>query len=377
MFATRLTTLLLSLAVLAFATMAKASEDESQCRELASVIDLYLSGKADAAELKAIESAEALAKANARPDDPVRRIFSYLGGSKDVDFRRVAVQCNSRSDLWALASMALFARSLSEGQGVLDQAQIENYLRNYQDAISSGSSSASAQKWRERSDAWLAWCTSSFLVSEGLEPLLRKRSRDPKTEVTASGLDDLTLEAFTKSRIPFEARPRPAGLFFQGPAMERYFSTIDNDKLRDLERQRYEYIKDIKTYLLRIFVRSPYNGKVKLTKNRVLNGTIALANEKFFLVRDSNDKSTKCEWEEALPEQFPDFLSYYAKMRMNISGPNLTEMDKHRQAAEDLAHASVLCDWLGRYQDSLDYAKLSIQLYPAMKTELLKVLLGH
>ena len=377
MAAMRIHSLMLTLSLLVLPFAVRAEEDAGLCRDLASVLDLYLAGKADAGELKAIDISDSLAKGALRPEDPYRRLFSYLGGGKDVDFKRIAVQTNSRPDLWALASISLFVRSLSSGPAP-DADLMLNALINYQDALSSGASSPSATKWRDRIPAWQAWCGSSFAVSDGLEPLLRKRSRDPKTEVASTGLEDLTLENFTQSRLPFANRPKPDGLSFQATAMERYLASIENDRLRELERGRYEYIKGIKTYLIRVFVRTPYSGRVKLTKNRVLAGTVALANDSFFLVRDSaTEKSVKCTWEEVLPEQFSDFLSFYAKIRIKLNAPNLTEADKCRQAADDLSHASVLCDWYGRYQDAIDYAKLATRICPEMKPELFRVLLGR
>ncbi len=363
--------------LLAAPSVVQAQEDETLGRDLAAIIDMYLSGKADAGELKAIDISDNLAKGSLPPEDPYRRLFALLGGVKDVDCKKIAVQANSRPDLWALASMALFVRTLATSPA-LDSDLVSNSLVNYREALASGASSAAASKWRERIPAWLAWSGSSFAMAEGLEPLLRKRSRDPKAEIAVGGFDEISTDDFVKSRQACAARPKPDGLSFQQTAMDRYFNSIENDALRELERARYNYIKDVKSYLIRIFVRSPYSGRVKLSKNRQPAGTVALANEKFFLVRDSNtEKSVKCEWEEVLPEQFSDFLSYYAKMRIKISGPNLSEADKRRQAADDLAHAAVLCDWYGRYQDAIDYAKLATRISPDIKPELLKILLGR
>lgn len=355
----------------------QGAEDEALCREIASVVDLYLSGKTDIGELKAIDMSDSLSKGSLRPEDPARRIVSLLGGASDVDMRKVAVQTAARPDLWALASAALFVRTLSSDPSP-DADLVANAVANYQDALSSGASLPCAVKWRDRIPAWQAWCAKSLAVSDGLEPLLRKRSRDPKTEVAASGFEDISLDEFKKSRQPFAKRPMPMGLSFRTTEIEKYLASIDNDRLRSLERARYDYIKGIKPYILRLFVRSPYNGKVKLAKNRVVSGTVALANEKFMLVRDPNtEKSVKCEWDEVMPEQFADFLSYFAKMRIKLTGPNLSDADKSRQTADDLAHAAALCDWYGRYQDAIDYAKLATRISPGIKPELVKVLLGR
>jgi len=367
---------LLAAFALCAAPFARAAESEDACKQVSAIIDMYVAGKADEAELKAMDASESIAKALNYQPDPLSQIMDYLSGNASVDFQKIAVATQKRPEVWALASMALFVRGAAR-DAQPDPEVLANSLRGYQDSVSANSDCMPCvSKWKDRAPAWIAWCEADFASAPGLEPLFQRKSRSNET-LTWTGIDDIKPEDFIKTRTGLEGRPKPAGLAFQPAALEDYFNSIQKDDVKALERQRYDYVKDIKPYLMRIFERSPYTGKVKM-KSKQVSGTIALANEKVLVVGDGAGKNVaRCEWSDLAPEQFADFLSFYAKLRLQVSGPNLTEAQKRRQAADDLMHACLVCDWYGKYPEALAYAKVIAELAPDMKPQLNKVLLGR
>ncbi len=367
---------ILAAAALLPAAMARSAENEDACKQLSSVIDMYLEGKADDAEMKAMDVSDSLAKALNNQPDPLVQIMDYLSGNSSVDFQKVSIATQKRPDAWALASMARFVRGVAR-DAQLDPDTLANFLRNYQEAVQGGgASSPSVTKWKDRAAAWIAWCEADFAPTAGTELLLQKKSRSKETSAW-TGVEDISAEDLAKSRASFEARPKPAGLAFAPAAVEDYFNSIARDDLKEQERKRYDYVKEVRPYLVRVFERSSYTGKIKL-KSKTVNGTISLANEKVVVIGDGTGKNvTRCEWQDLAPEQFADFLSYYAKQRLQVTGPNLSEAQKKRQASDDLLHACLVCDWYGKYPEALAYAKVLIALSPEMKPTVNKLLLGR
>lgn len=192
------------------------------------------------------------------------------------------------------------------------------------------------------------------------------------------GICNIKPEDFARERRIFRNRPCPPSLDFNVESVERYIQTLP-ENIRETEKKRFEKIREIKPLIIRILARNPYDSKngVKVKNGngiRTVSGTISLANEKILIIQKSGSRPERYKWADMAFTQYELFLTFFAEQRLKISCGDMAEKDSKKYAAEDYFRLALLCDWFGKYENALKYAKKSVELYPEMKNPVSEIL---
>ncbi len=195
---------------------ATAEQDDSakHAETINSIVSLYLQNEPD----KARKSATEAKGATASKDDPFHVILDYLSGTK-MDPSVVAEKTAASAVNWALATVAVFARSLSDSEKP-DKQTLYFCIDNYEGNIKLLSKNPEVAKWRQSVEHWRKWCDSGFKAEACAsgEPLLLARSVKCKAEPKQATFKDITtvaLEDFQEGRSErYAGRPRPISLDF-------------------------------------------------------------------------------------------------------------------------------------------------------------------
>jgi tetratricopeptide (TPR) repeat protein len=337
------------------------------------IIGMYLAGDTASAKETAMEAADKYLVDDSKANDPAVMVLDYLSGNATITVKLLAVGTEKTPGLWALASIAMFVRKVSEGNS--DAFELENNLQNYLTNFPK-IKSAEIKKWKPQVELWEKWCKGEFAPVKGLEPLFMKKCRSGEA-VLAGNINDISLEDFEKSRAAFAKRPKPNGMDFDRDVMVKYRESLKFENLQRAEVRRYNYIKDMKEYLVRIFERNPYSGRIQLRRSTV-NGTVSMANHNVFLIRSQGKKKSKSyKWQELKFDQYIEFFKYFANQRINKVAGNITKEQRYHDAAVDYLHLAVLCDWFGRYEEALTYARKAIKLDPSIYDLANKMMMGN
>ncbi|OGV52390.1 MAG: hypothetical protein A2X49_13465 [Lentisphaerae bacterium GWF2_52_8] len=353
-----------------------ADQSTKKISAISEIIELYLADKPGNAEEKALTKTDDFAKEPDSANDPAFLILDMLAGNTSVSTQQIGLATEKKPELWAIASIAFFVRKLATEKKP-DSFDLENCLQNYLVTIPSVSI-PEVTKWKAKVEQWSKWLEGDCAPVEGLEPLiLRKSTRLEKPEDALSDdIESITPEAFAKNRAAFASRPRPPGLEFDQAKCKKYFDSLVQDDLKQIERRRYKYISEIKENLVRILERNPYTGAIKLQNGSTINGTIAMANEATAIVRVGNAKGKAYKWKELHIELFIAMANHYAEQRLSVNIANVSAKERQLHAAQDYLHLALLCDWYGRYEESLSYAVKTIKTCPDLKAETTRVILG-
>ena len=208
------------------------------------------------------------------------------------------------------------------------------------------------------------------------DELLKDLGADMKVKVSEPGVQNLKTispEDFTSSRAPFKGRPKPDGLNFNETAVSKYIASLPAE-LQKGEGDRYANVKKVKDYLIAIFERNQYEGSGLLVKGPAgkpvkRNLMVTMANDKFLVTKaDQESKPARIGWSGLAFEQYPQFFEYFIGKRVSVTAGDVTKADIDKHIAKDYLLLSMLCDWYGRYDESLDYARKSIESYPKIET---------
>ncbi len=221
-------------------------------------------------------------------------------------------------------------------------------------------------------------CLSFFIHANDDDELLNevKQAQDVKS------IDTISIEDFQSSRTPFKNRPKPVGLNFDDAAVAKYISSLPKD-MQKTEGERYENIKQVKPYLVRLFERNPYSGNGLLLQSKgeakpvKRNLMVTMANDKYLVtkVNANSKKPTRHYWNELDFEQYEVFFEYFINKRVGVSAGDVVSKDVEKHAANDYLLLSMLCDWYGRYDKAIDYAKKAIERNSSIKKQANNLLL--
>jgi eukaryotic-like serine/threonine-protein kinase len=168
-------------------------------------------------------------------------------------------------------------------------------------------------------------------------------------------------------------RPRPAGLDFLAAKLEltRYLRALPPEVLA-AERERIGLIGDTRGYLVRLMKYLPYlHGKesdVRLHSGAPLRGAVPYCNDSHVAVRVRGDNALHLvPWRDLAIEQVVAFVDFYIQVRLDQGQATTgTGGDAwRREVAEDCLRVAVLCDWYGRPQQALRYARQAVATDPA------------
>lgn len=195
-----------------------------------------------------------------------------------------------------------------------------------------------------------------------------------------SNVNDITimeLKAFEEGRSEkYEGRPKPASMDFDDDIFEKYLNALPVN-LRATEKLRYSTVKNIKSFIVRVLERSPYSKGLKTRKGNK-RGVVYMANIHGLRLKKStrSKKGKSYKWKELKFEQYPEFMEYFAKRRLGISGAGQLSKKKLKQdAAMEYLGMAILCDWFGHYKNALKHAKRAVKICPDIKIRVSRMML--
>ena len=255
---------------------------------------------------------------------------------------------------------------------------LNNYSNNYSRAHQEG-----ATKWKDTVEKWKQWCSDDFPVSDNLSPILAKHSeaillakkraaeRDELLRLyanlrSAQSLRRISIRDFKQERKLYQDRPCPLSFEFSLTDVEKYIRTLPYDLQRG-EWLRYAYVKTFKDNLIKDLNFSQYKGNISLKqrtsrgeKIRSYRAQVVDANDKYITLKIGHLKK-RIKWSSFPVEQLIIFASSYVKN--NIGGQSARRnIFSSREATEkailkEYRLLAVFCDWYGKYDKALQFAK--------------------
>lgn len=355
-------------------------EDQNKRFEAVSgIIKLYLQNQTAKAKEEAVKEKTTFSATSA----PIYTVLDYLSGNNLITPEKIFEQTKTNAAIWALATVAMFAKTLSDAKEPNKQ-QLYYYVDNYNGNYQFFKSIPPIANWKPSIDRWRKWLDSGFKQSDSLEPLLLSKSKKTANSPAAiannpvKDITTVTAEEFAEGRAEkYKGRQKPDSMEFSDAVFNKYLSSLP-EKLRATEKLRYTNVKNIKPYLVRVLERSPYpHGLITKTKN-MRSGVIYMANENILRYKKSSKtkKGTSYKWEDLAFEQYPAFMEYYAKRRLGISGAGQNSKKKFQQdAATEYLGMAILCDWFGHYEDALKYAQRAVEICPEINSQVSRMML--
>ena len=360
------------------------ADQEEDFASVSEVIRLYLQNNPQAAR----EAAVVAKTRYSNTTDPLYTVLDYLSGNKVLTQEKIFEKTSSKASVWAIATVAMFAKSLSDSS-VPNKQILYYYIDNYNGNYKFLQKYPDITAWKPSVDLWRKWIDSGFNknAASGLEPLLIARSGGKSqgqevavAEVKQDDVKDITtmeLEEFQKGRDElYGKRPRPASMDFEDGEFNKYLNTLPKER-QPMEKTRYNTVKDIKHFIVRVLERSPYPEGL-ITKSGEKKGVVYMANENIIRLKKStrSKKGKSYEWSDLAFEQYPAFMEYFAKRRLGVSGAGQkTRKDIKKDAAMEYLGMAVLCDWFGHYEDALKHAKRAVEISPECKDQVSMMML--
>ena len=371
---------------------------KEQLATLNDIINSFLKGNKSSA-LSAIKRASAEIKADKNKPNiqPYAQILDYLSG-KTNDSRGMYNSCSKNPDLFLMASIAAFIRNLTTSKpGDLQKnvllAHLDNYSNNFNNA-----KQQDAVKWKDTVEKWKQWCSSDFPASDNLPQLFathsnaiaavkqRAAEQDKLLKLyykikNIRRLNRVSISDFKEERKIFQDRPRPASLTFSSSEVQKYITTLPYE-LQQSEWRRFAYVKLFKSNLIKDLNFSQYKGNIRIKqrtsrgeKIRSYRAQVTEADEQYITIKIGRSKK-RLKWSSFPVEQLITFASSYVKN--NIGGKNArSNIFSSREATEkalvkEYRILALFCDWYGKYNEALMYAKQADALkYDKGNTKLL------
>ncbi|OGV34774.1 MAG: hypothetical protein A2020_09640 [Lentisphaerae bacterium GWF2_45_14] len=353
------------LLILLTAVRLQADIDTKEFEAIASIIDKYLNNKVDAAEEEALETTSRIAEKKGDTNATSVLITDYLSGNMSVTPELLLIASEKKPSEAALAYISIFVRKVASDIR-LNQDEMLFYLDNYLKAQES-SSSPSVKKWAAGAQTWKNWCSNSFQLRAGMPRLLASKVSTPLSANIKESIKNITstsLEEFTKSREIFKKRPCPKSLDFTKNLLQSYIDSLPDTKTKKDEIKRMGVVKGLKTYLIKLLAKTPYQGQIKL-KSGKYNGAISMANENVIVImKKGATKSEAFGWKEVPMEQIIVLVEYFADIRLKGTGAFVSPAERARHAAQEYLQLAFFLDWFGNYSGALKYIKKAVELSP-------------
>jgi len=356
----------------------ESTEDdrEQHFKTVSNIIKLYLQHDT----LKAKKAAAKAKTAYQDTDAPLYVLLDYLSGNKKVTPEKICETTKTNASTWALATVAMFAKSLSDSKEPNKQ-QLYYYIDNYDGNYKFLKEIPEIACWKPSIDRWRKWCDSGFLKIDDLEPLLVAKSKKADLVVEKSAVRDITTvtpEEFSEGRAEkYKGRPKPASMTFDDDVSNKYLTSLP-DELRKTEKLRYITVKDVKPYIVRVLERTPYPKGLMTKRKTMRSGVIYMANENVLRYKKSTrtKRGKSYKWSDLSFKQYPAFMEYFAKRRLGISGAGTVSKKKFKKdAANEYLGIAILYDWFGHYDNALKYAQKAVEICPEMNERVSRMML--
>jgi hypothetical protein len=356
----------------------KSVKDDQQKRfeAVSNVIKLYLQNNIGKAKGVAVKEKTTFSGTY----EPVYVVLDYLSGNKLVTPEKIFEKTKSNASMWALATVAMFAKSLADSKEPNKQ-QLYYYIDNYDGNYKFLKKTPQIAVWKPSIDRWRRWCDSGFQKAADLEPLLLAKSKKADLIAKKSEVKDITtitLEEFSDGRGEiYKGRQKPASMNFDDNIFKKRLASLPKN-LQKNEKLRYTTVKDIKPYIVRVLERSPYPKGLLTKRKRMRSGVVYMANENVLRYKKSTKakKGKSYKWGDLIFDQYPAFMEYFAKRRLGITGAgNVSKKKFKKDAATEYLGMAILCDWFGRYDDALKHAQKAVKIYPAMNERVSRMML--
>ena len=356
---------------------------KKQLATLNKIFNDFLQGNKSSA-MSAIKKASYKIKAKKNKPDilPYALILDYLSG-KSNNLQGMYKACSNNPDLFIMAAIAAFIRNLTDSTpGDLQKniliAHLTNYLNN-----SSNANQKHAIKWKSTVEKWKTWCSSDFPPSSKLPPLLANHSnaiaamkqKMLKREALLKlyykirkikQLKRVSLSEFKKERHIYQNRPRPDSLTFSSSKVQKYITALPYE-VQQSEWRRFAYVKIFKANLIKNLNFSQYKGNISI-KQKGADGVnitsyraqVIEANDKYIKLKIGRSKRS-LRWSSFPIAQIITFASSY--VNNNIGGRDgRSGIFSSREATEkalvkEYRTLALFCDWYGKYNEALKYAK--------------------
>jgi len=359
----------------------------------------FLNNDPDARQ-KAKQAKERLEALEIPINDPSLEVLRFLASSEiSPAFLTQQVAAGGPAAIQA-ANIAIILRGLFDNSPRLEWIEVcLDYSANH-----SLSSKHWTNAWQDRADSWYNWNIMGKGDKQLLEPLVAKAKADPfpvpKRFVVAAAeplppaaepADEPSTEpadepgpkakphkgkraAAAPTRIAnlsaaklaalrgFAAlRPRPSSFEVSEDAFASYLAQAPASQ-QQLEKERYEYVKDFKGAIARIF--GSEQGTIKLKDGHTVE--IRMASPRSMLARDQRGSGVRVTWDQIDIKQVIGYIDAYATKLVGM-GEYAAGRDFKQDGANCFLALAVFCDWYGQYADAVKYAKRAVELYP--KTE--------
>ena len=361
-------------------------------------IAVFLNNDQDARG-KASLVAESLKSSGVEQHDPVLAVLRYMAAGP-INPSNLRAQVANDSRLAVVTETAIFVK---EAYIKGDDTVKRDAYRSF-DSVSraAGDQFWGVKAFRERIKAWHEWLYMGTGDAATLEPLmLELRSApttttakkpdspdevdvEPQTPVSIAAstsrkvdpslqMSMLTAEWLRENRAPFASgRPRPADYTFQDKHVESYLARLPSQYTQS-ETERVNQVTPLKSHLIATMLHMPYGDTtIKRKTGTSVSGSF-MANRNFISVRvRGSDSRVRVQWDEIPAEQFATFLAHYARVRSQASPSGGASVAKQRrEAAWEYLRLALFCDWYGRYEDAVRYARQAVLVDNGIQNEVI------
>jgi serine/threonine protein kinase/DNA-directed RNA polymerase subunit RPC12/RpoP len=201
------------------------------------------------------------------------------------------------------------------------------------------------------------------------------------TENSTEKLNDKNLSSkwLKENRAYTKNRPHPNDFIFSNKEIQKYLNKLP-EKHQQIETARLEQIMNLRNHLVQIMLHLPY-GKTSIKKKngKIVKGKM-MVGPKYISVKKANGKRERIYWKEVSIDQFIDFLEHYALFRKNaqLSGTitRKATSKKRNETAWEYLRIAILCDWYGKYNDTIRFARKAIAIDPKIKEDAIYYILN-
>jgi hypothetical protein len=171
--------------------------------------------------------------------------------------------------------------------------------------------------------------------------------------------------------VKVDSRIAPAGISFKPYGVEIIeYMEQHTDGAYTQEVDRIKILRSTKSYLETLLKFLPYEGKIYVKGQQVIEGQIIAASVKTVTLLIADDELT-ISWNRFEFSQFLDIIEFYIdkkKNQLENSPADVVEAVK-KDIADDYFRAALLGDWYKEIERNSDYVKNCLEYNPAMRLQ--------
>ena len=318
--------------------------------------------------------AKQLEAAGVKRSDPAVEVLRFLANDDySSDYLR-KLMAQEEPGHQAMASLAVYLRSL------YNKLPSSEWTGDWTEYLNSKTAEGHwIIAWRKRaSELWYRWIMMGQGNVTDLEPLVAKSKakslpapasgstpagKTPPVARAAAGkgkvvqaVEGMTAATLESKRAFAKTRPRPDSFAFNKDDFVTYLAGIP-DAAKEAEKDRFECVSQLRSHLVKLFKANPQyqfeGGKIALRSGEALQVSSIMPSQDQVTFNLQGGGRKKVQWSEISLNQVIQFFESFAEKRSHIN-------EVAPDAANDYLAVAVFCDWYGKYEDSVKYAKKAV-----------------